>query len=325
VRRWWRVGSIRVFAHCNRCDGSRGGGGGGTKAWNGPAGEFLLRGLVSLTILGLIVIALLAAPWIAPFDPNAIGDPIGDRSIAPSWQHPMGTDPLGRDLLSRMLLGGRISLLVAAVSVCASTVVGVLVGSVSGVLGGIADRVLMRLVDVALGVPRILLLLAILVWFPTSGVPLLIVVLATTGWMAVARLVRGEVRRVLALDHVVAARAMGMARVSLWHRHVLPWVMPVIIVWATGAVAQLLLLEAGLSFLGVGVQPPTASWGTVLRDVSDVMSPARWLAIGPGVMIVVTVTAIQRVGDSLSDMIGGRGDAAVRSLPLTPEFMRAVS
>jgi peptide/nickel transport system permease protein len=257
----------------------------------------------ALLVLALVVVATIGAPLLAPHDPLAILDPVGLRSQMPSWHFPMGTDPYGRDLLSRTMVGGRLSLLLALSSVGLGMLFGVLVGVVSGFGGGVADRVLMRLVDVASAIPRVLLLLTLLSFAGRPGTGALVLVLAGTGWMATSRLVRGELRAMAREERIIAARAMGVSRWGIIRRHLLPWLAPLLAVVATGGIAQVLLLETGLSFLGLGVQPPTPSWGAVLRDVGDVAGASRWLALGPGLWIALTVSALHRLGDTLQSAI----------------------
>jgi peptide/nickel transport system permease protein len=263
--------------------------------------RFLREPGVRVSLIGLATLLLVAvfARWIAPFDPQQMLDLQGLRSAGASWTHPMGTDPYSRDLLSRMLVGARLSLGVAVSTVVLASSAGTLVGVCAGYVGGGMDRLLMRLTDLGLSMPRVLLLLTIVGVWGAPSVLVLVLLLASTGWMGVSRLVRGEVRALRHHERVAAARALGLRhRDIVWH-HILPSVLPLLAVSATMGVGQVLLLESGLSFLGVGVPAPMASWGTILLDVSDVIGPARWLAIGPGVCLVATVVALHRVGDAL--------------------------
>jgi peptide/nickel transport system permease protein len=247
----------------------------------------------------MIVGLAMLAPWISPYDPQAMLDPVHLRSQAMSWAHPMGTDPYSRDVLSRMLSGARVSLGLALSTVVVATVFGTMLGAISGYAGGRLDRLAMRLTDTMLAIPRVLVLLTVVGCWGAPTLPLLMLLLAATGWMDIARIVRGEVRARCANDAIAAARALGVGHWRVLWRHLLPHVVPVIAVSATLGVGQLLLLESGLSFLGVGVPAPIASWGTVLLDVSDVIGPSRWLLLGPGLVLVVTVTALHRLGDGL--------------------------
>lgn len=254
---------------------------------------------LALAVVVVLVLLTLGAPWLSPHDPLRMYDPVALRHQPPSWRFPFGTDAFSRDLLSRTMAGGRHSLVVAVSAVVLGTGVGTFVGLACGLLGGVVDRVLMRLVDVLLAIPRVLLLLLVLALVGRPSVSLVIGVLAATGWMATSRLVRGEVRAMAQDDRLRAARALGVPRGRLVTHHVLPWLVPLLAVTATGALGQVLLLETGLAYLGLGVSPPTPSWGDILRDVSDVVGPSRWLALGPGLWVVLLVAAVQRLGDGL--------------------------
>ena len=259
--------------------------------------------LVAGAFLFTIVLAGALAPWITPYDPQRLLDPILLASRYPSVPHPFGTDPYSRDLLSRMIAGARVSLLLAITSVAFATIAGTCTGILSGYAGGFIDRLLMRLVDVGLAVPRVLLLLTIVGVWGTPSLFVLGVVLGATGWMGTARLVRGEVRVLRAGTRVMAARALGLRTIDIVRGHLLPEVLPLVVVTATFGFGQLLLLESGLSFLGIGVQPPLSSWGTILLDVSDVVGPRRWLIAGPGLILIATVLAVYRIGDALQSAL----------------------
>ncbi|MEQ1690154.1 MAG: ABC transporter permease [Gemmatimonas sp.] len=258
---------------------------------------------LSCVVLLTIVLVALLAPWIVPFDPQLMLDPVALRSRNPTWAHPLGTDPYSRDLLSRVMSGARVSLTLAVSSVMLSTVIGTLIGLYSGFSGGAIDRLLMRLADIGLSVPRVLLLLTIVGLWGTPSIAMLIVVIAATGWMSLGRLVRGEVRAARREERIVAARALGVRESQIVLRHLLPAVVPLIAVSATLGIGQVLLLESGLSYLGIGVPTPSASWGTILLDVGDVMGPGRWLAVGPGLVLVITVLAVHRLGDALQSAL----------------------
>ena len=261
---------------------------------------------VSLGLLSVMVMCAITAPWISPYDPQQLLDPIALRSQLPTWAHPLGTDPYSRDILSRLLAGARVSLALSVAAVAMSTLSGVMVGLCSATMGGRTDRLLMRVTDVGLSVPRVLLLLTMVgVWgAPSMGV--LVVVLGLTGWMSLARLVRSELLALRQHDRILAAHAIGLHPLRILRDHLLPTVAPLIVVSATMAIGQVLLLESGLSFLGIGVPAPLASWGTILLDVGDVIGPGRWLAIGPGVVLVATVVSVQRVGEARASAMGVR-------------------
>ncbi len=251
--------------------------------------------LFLLAILGAAVLA----PWMAPYDPNQLLDTTTLRSAGPSWTHLMGTDPLSRDILSRMMFGARTSFTIAGESVLIATTLGTMIGAWSGFVGGAVERFVMAVVDVLLSLPRVVILLLVAgMWgsWSTSGLAL---ILGLTGWMSVSRLVRAEVRSLRATDHVLAVRALGVGKWRVLFRHVIPSLLPLLAVTATSGMAQVLLVESGLSILGVGVPSATPSWGGVLLDVSDVIGPARWLVVGPGVILMCCVAAIFRLGDSV--------------------------
>jgi peptide/nickel transport system permease protein len=261
------------------------------------------RALVApLLLMSALIIVAGAAPLLAPFDPRAQPDIIALKSLAPSWTHPFGTDPLSRDVLTRVLYGARISLRVASLSVALALLLGTAYGATAAIAGGAIDRVLMRLLDVLLALPRLLWLLAITaLWdgLPLSG---LIVLLGLTSWYGVARIVRGEVQAQLKRDYTVAARALGVRQPRFFVRHLLPQLLPALAVWASIGVAQTIGLEAGLSFLGLGVQPPAASWGTIMQDGASVMQTQWWLTLFPGLATLLTVVACNWLGDALRDI-----------------------
>lgn len=261
---------------------------------------------VAATFWTLLLIVSLTASWVAPFDPQEILDPLRLRSQPPSWQHLMGTDPYSRDIFSRMIAGARVSVGLAVASVALATGIGVVVGVTSALAGGWVDRVLMRLVDVALAVPRVLLLLTVGATWGALSLPMLAAVLGATGWMGLSRLVRGEVVALRAQERLMAAQALGVPPLALVRRHVLPDLIPLITVSATNGLGQVLLLEAGLSFLGLGVAPPLASWGSILLDLSDVVGDDRWLVLGPGLVLTFTVISMQRIGDALQTVLDDR-------------------
>ncbi len=273
-------------------------------AWQQLRGEPSARFAGSFLLL--LAIATLLAPWITPYDPQLLLDPVMLSSHRATWTHPFGTDPYSRDVLSRMLAGARVSLTFAIVAVTLSTGIGTLVGFCSGFIGGMSDRLLMRLADVGLSIPRVLLLLTIVGLWGSPRPFVLALILAATGWMGLSRLVRGELRALRNNERILALRALGLRDRDIVWRHLLPDVLPFVIVSATMGIGQVILLESGLSYLGIGIQPPTASWGTILLDVSDVVGPSRWLALGPGLVIVGTVIAIQRIGDGLQTALAAR-------------------
>lgn len=262
--------------------------------------------MAGLGLVGGLAFLALLTPYLAPYDPAAQGaDIVATRFQPPSWAHPMGTDRFGRDVLSRVLYGGRVSLMVGTLAVVIAMTLGSLVGAVAGYARGWIDAVSMRTVDLLLSLPRLVLLITIIA-FVDPSTTLIIVVLGLTGWMGTSRLVRGEVLSLREREFVQAARVLGFGAPRILFRHVLPNVATPIIVAATLGIGNTILVEASLSFLGFGVPPPTPSWGDmVLRGVRD-MHDAPWLVLFPGVAIVVTVMSFNLVGDGLRDALDPR-------------------
>lgn len=268
--------------------------------WRAPSGR---AGLIFLLFLVLLAVA---GPLLLP-DPFRQFDILELAGAPPSADHPFGTDQLSRDILSRVVSGARVSLAVAALAVALSITLGAGVGLVAGYQGGAVDAVLMRLVDGALAVPRLFLLLLVLA--VPERVPLiaLIVLIGATGWFATSRLIRAEVLRLREEAYVRAAEALGASRRRIIFRHLLVNTAGPLLVAATLGVGDVILLEAGLSFLGLGVQPPTPSWGGMILDARSVLVTAPWVGIFPGVAITLTVLATNLVGDALRDAIDPRG------------------
>jgi peptide/nickel transport system permease protein len=264
------------------------------------------RGRAGLLFLGFLVLLALFGPFLVP-DPSRQFDLLELSGAAPSVDHPFGTDQLSRDVLARVVSGARISLAVAALAVGLSMTLGAGVGLVAGYSGGAVDTVLMRFVDGALAVPRLFLLLLVLA--VPDRVPLiaLIVLIGTTGWFATSRLVRAEVLRLREESFVRAAEALGAARRRVIFRHLLVNATGPLLVAATLGVGDVILLEAGLSFLGLGVQPPTPSWGGMIMDARPVLESAPWVGLFPGIAITLTVLATNLVGDALRDAVDPRG------------------
>jgi peptide/nickel transport system permease protein len=262
----------------------------------------LSRDRVAVTaavVLGLVVLAAIFARWITPYPPNAQLDVVNLKLKPPSAAHWFGTDQLSRDVLSRVLDGARISLAVASLSVVVAVTIGVAVGAVAGYAGGLADTLLMRAVDTFVAIPRILLLLSVLSFWRTLSLGALVLLIGTTGWFAVARLVRAEVLSVREREFVVAATGMGAGHVRVLVRHVVPQVLSPVLVAATLGVGNVIVLEAGLAFLGFGVQIPQASWGNIIRDANEDVYTAWWLTVFPGLALVVTVLAVNVLADRL--------------------------
>ena len=264
------------------------------------------RARAAAVVLLLVVGAALFAPLLAPFDPAAQLDIAHLQSRPPSWAHPLGTDQFSRDVLSRLMWGARISLAIAFVAVSLSMTLGILVGAIAGYAGGLVDAVLMRLVDTALSIPRLLLLIAVVALWENVGLAALTLLLAGTGWFTVSRLTRAETLVVREKDFVVAARMLGASPWRILTRHVLPNVAAPGLVAATLGIANVILLEAGLSYLGIGVRPPTASWGGIIQDGAERVGDLWWLTFFPGLAILLTVFACNALGDALRDALDPR-------------------
>jgi peptide/nickel transport system permease protein len=265
-------------------------------------GRFLRNRLAvaSLAVLTAIHLAVFLAPWVAPYGPEALE--LANRFRSPSAQHWLGTDEYGRDVLTRLLYGGRVSLAVGLTSMVASMVLGVIVGAAAGYGGGLADVVLMRITDGMLSVPLFFVALMALALLGATILNLVLVI-ALSSWMTVARVVRAEVLRTRELEFVLAARALGGSALRVLARHVVPQSIPSITVAATLGVAFAVILETSLSFLGLGVQPPAASWGNMLSGARGYLRTVPGLAFFPGAMIFITVLCYNWFGDGLRDAI----------------------
>jgi len=245
----------------------------------------------------------LAAPRLAPFRPDA------PHVLAilhpPAWPYLLGTDNLGRDILSRIIIASPVSLAIGTLSMLVSVVVGVFVGASAGYFGGPVDAVLMRLTDIVLAVPVFFLAVAFLALFGPS-VPGLILIIGLTAWPPTARLVRAEFQSLRGREFIAAARATGGSNGRIIARHLLPNVVPVIVISATLRVGLAILTEAGLSFLGLGVQPPQPSWGNIIADGREYLATAWWVSLFPGLCVFLAVMAFNLVGDGLRDAFDPR-------------------
>jgi peptide/nickel transport system permease protein len=279
----------------------------GDSQWAIAARHFRRNGLAmaGLVVVVLLYLVALLAPLIAPYDPIAQGNLVRDSYLGPHASHWLGTDQFARDMLSRIIYGARISLAIGFIAVAIAIVLGSLLGAIAGYLGGKLDALLMRFTDMVMAFPRLVLLIMIIALFdPTIG--LIIAVLGLTQWPGTARLVRGEVLSLREQEYVQAARALGFGRSRIILRHLIPNVLAPVIVAATLGIGNTIVLEAGLSFLGLGVQPPTPSWGTLVADGRQNLIGAWWVATFPGLAIVVTVLAFNLVGDGLRDALDPR-------------------
>ncbi len=281
---------------------------------SGDAGFFrnILRsraGRTGVVLAAALCLIAVLTPLLAPHSPNEQIDIVTNRYAPPSSDYPFGTDKLGRDVLSRVLYGARISLGIALTAVALAITLGTLVGAVAGYFGGRLDAVLMRGVDMLMAFPRLVLLLVLAAVFRPS-MWLLVIVLGLTGWMGVSRLVRGQVLSLREQTFVEAERSLGFGHARILFRHILPNAAGPIIVAATLAVADTILMEAGLSFLGLGVQPPTASWGNMIAGGRDTLLHAWWIATFPGLAVVLTVVSFNLLGEGLRDVFDPRGRAS---------------
>ena len=261
-----------------------------------------------LALAGGIIVAFLLfvailAPLVSPYDPNDI-----DRKHIlepPGIQHPLGTDDLGRDVLSRMIWGSQISLSVGFVAVGISVIMGMIFGSLSGYYGGWMDRIIMRFIDIMLSVPTFFLILAVIA-FIGSSIWNIMIIIGITSWMGVARLVRAEFLSLKEREYVLAARAVGASNMRIIFRHIMVNSLAPVLVSAVLGIAGAVLVESSLSFLGIGVQPPTPSWGNILTLGKDNMETAWWLSVFPGLAILITVLGYNLLGEGVRDALDPR-------------------
>lgn len=280
---------------------------GGRRGW--PWGAWRDRRpppMLPLVIVVLFVLCALLAPFLAPHSP--IDGSLGARLRPPAWMqganpsYPLGTDRLGRDVLSRLVYGAQISLAVSLVGILITGAIGTFVGLLAGFLGGWVDTILMRVVDISLSLPGILIAVLLATVFEPSFTNVVIVV-AFLLWPSYARLVRGETLGLKQQDYVALARVAGCSDLTIMRRHVLPNLVPSILVLATLQVGLVIVLEAGLSFLGVGIPPPTPSWGVMVSDGRGLIEQAWWISILPGVAILVVVISLNILGDWVRDRL----------------------
>jgi len=268
----------------------------------------------ALGVIALLVIAALVGPWLRTTSCVEQPDIVRLINAPPSLAHPFGTDRFSRDLLARVLCGARISLAVGALAALLATTLGTAYGLVAGYYGGRIDAAMMRLLDAFMSIPRVLLLIAVLTaWHP--GLTGVIVLIGVTGWFSVSRLVRAEVMTLRESDFIVAARALGAPVPRILWRHLLPNVAAPVVVSATLGVGNVIALEAGLSYLGIGAPPPTASWGAIFFAGIDIFAGAWWGVLFPGIAIVLTVLAFNVLGDALRDVLDPRQLHLARPLP----------
>lgn len=251
-------------------------------------------------VLGLVIIVSLVGPSLSSYTYDQINLDIS--SEPPSWQHWFGTDQLGRDILVRSLIGGRISIMVGLVATAVSFVIGVSYGAISGYFGGYIDEVMMRIVDVIYSLPYLFLVIVLLAFF-TKSIFMLFFVLGAVSWLTMARIVRGQVLSIKNQEFVEAARAVGVDTPTIIFRHIVPNTLGPVIVYTTLTIPNAMLSEAFLSFLGLGVQPPLASWGTMVNEGIAAISVYPWQLIFPGLMMAITLFSLNFLGDGLRDAL----------------------
>lgn len=273
----------------------------GNDLWRRAFKKFLRNktAVISTIILALMIVLTAFAPYVAPHDPNKLD--FFNQLAAPSAEYWLGTDEVGRDVFSRLLHGGRVSLLVGFVSATLSVIIGILIGGIAGYFSGIPDAVLMRITDGMLSIPIFFFMLIIMAIFG-SGLTQIVIVIGVTSWMPIARVVRGEVMQVKEFPYTEAAVALGARAHHVIWKHLIPQTIPSVIVAATLGVANAILLESALSYLGLGIQPPTASWGNMLQAAQSYIWSQPLLALWPGLLIFLAVMAFNSFGDGVRDV-----------------------
>lgn len=273
---------------------------------SGDAWQRLLHNraaLAGLILLVLMVLACVAGPWLTPYSHEEMN--LLNAHRAPSMAHWFGTDELGRDLLTRTLIGGRISFAVALAATAVSLVIGVSYGGLSGYVGGRLDALMMRIVDVLYALPFTLLVILLITVFERSLI-LLFVAIGAVEWLTMARIVRGQVMGLRNQEFIEACAVLGYSNARILFRHLLPNVLGTVIIYVTLTIPSVMLLEAFLSFLGLGVQPPMSSWGSLIKDGVGAMEDFPWLMIFPGAALFVTLLALNFLGDGLRDALDPR-------------------
>jgi peptide/nickel transport system permease protein len=262
--------------------------------------------LAGAALVALFALVSLAAPLLAPYDPHDVASGAGLTLEPPGRTHPFGTDALGRDLLSRVLTGGRVSLAVGVGVEIVVLAIGGVIGLLAGFYGGRLDAVLMRATDVVMAFPSLVLAIGLIAIFETPGLDKVFIVLVALGWTTIARVMRGTVLSLKSREYMHAARALGAGNAALMLRHLLPNAVAPLLVAATIGVGSNMVAEAGLSFLGLGAQSPTISWGAMLADGQTFLSTAPWVAIFPGLALLLAVLGVNLLGDGLRDLLDPR-------------------
>lgn len=257
--------------------------------------------LMCLYIIIAIVLFSVVGPWVAPADATSQNVDLG--AAPPSWQHWMGTDTLGRDMMVRTMIGGRIALMVGLVATVVALIIGVTWGAVAAYVGGKTDEAMMRVVDVLYAFPTVVFVIVIMALFQTRSIVVLFALLGAISWLNMARIVRGQVMSLRHREFVEAARAIGVNTRSILFRHIVPNTLGVIIVYSTLSLPSVMLREAFLSFLGLGVQAPLASWGTLVTEGASQILVYPWILIGPGLVMSLTIFALNFLGDGLRDAL----------------------
>ncbi len=255
---------------------------------------------ISLFIVSLFILLSFFAPLISPYEPDLIN--VDKILLPPSLEHPFGTDALGRDVFTRVLYGGRISLLVGFVAEGIAIIIGVIVGSISGYFGGRTDNIIMRFVDVMLCFPVFFLILSVVAYVDPTIWNIMLVI-GLTGWMPIARLVRAEFLSLREREFVLYEKVIGVDNFTIIFKHMLPNALNPVIVSAAFGIAGAILLETALSFLGLGVQPPTPSWGNILTSGKDMLGVAWWISFFPGIFILISVLCYNLIGEGLKDAL----------------------
>lgn len=267
-------------------------------------GRFVSHRIAVVSLIFLIVLAVLAifAPWLTPYEPQEIN--LDAYRSPPSWEHWLGTDSAGRDVLTRLLYAGRVSLTVGLAAACTAGMIGLVLGTVAGTIGGRVDGVIMRVADIVFAFPSLVMIL-VFTGFLGPGMATIIIAIGLLEWPRSCRIVRGVTLSFREREFVEAARAIGSSELRVMARHIVPAVLPPLMVAVTLLVAESIITESGLSFLGLGVQPPTASWGNMLTDAQGlaILAGMPWLWLPPGLLIAMTVLAVNFVGDGLRDAV----------------------
>jgi peptide/nickel transport system permease protein len=256
------------------------------------------RALLAASVVALLALAAIVGPLMYDTDPNVLD--LARAAAPPGEGHPLGTDESGRDVLGRLLAGGRVSLAVGFAAVACSGLLGLSLGALAGLGGRRIDAFVMRLTDAMMSIPAMFLIITTLALFGTS-VTGLVIAIGATSWMGLARLVRAELFSIREQAYVEAARALGARPLRLLARHALPHLLPSVLVNLTFGVGTAILMESALSFIGRGIQPPSASWGNMLTNAQSYLYASPWLAVYPGILILITVVAVNVLGDALRD------------------------